>query len=111
MNAVPRPGSGSLGGVPRLKHENDVLMDKLGRIMQAMSGASQDLVTLRRQARRLQAENTSLRAELRQLRRRLGNGAAPTPRPASSPGAAPTPAASPSPGSKPAGALSAAPHT
>jgi regulator of replication initiation timing len=87
-------------------------MDKLGRIMHAMSGASQDLVTLRRQARRLEAENTSLRAELRQLRRRLGSGAAPTRGPGSTPAAAPTPAASPSPGPKPdVGALSAAPRT
>jgi regulator of replication initiation timing len=54
--------------VPRLKLENDDLFDKLGRIMQAMSGASHELTTLRRQARRLEAENSSLRAELDLLR-------------------------------------------
>ena len=69
----------------RLKVENDALMDKLGRIMQAMTGASHELAALKRQLRHLEAENTALRAELRRLRGRLspdtpaGSWAAATP--------------------------------
>jgi regulator of replication initiation timing len=70
-------------GASRLKLQNDALMDKLGRIMQAMSGATQELTTLKRQLRRLEAENSTLRSELRRLRGRLG--------PAASPGRGPAP--------------------
>jgi regulator of replication initiation timing len=74
-----------------LKVENDALMDKLGRIMHAMSGASVELTALKRQLRRLEAENTTLRAELRRVRGRLGPAASPASGPALGPGAPPQP--------------------
>jgi regulator of replication initiation timing len=71
---LPRP----LVGSAHLKAENDALVDRLGPLMRAMSGGSEELAALRRRARQLQAENAQLRGELARVR---GRFEAPRPKP------------------------------